>query len=60
MQQQDVYTNPNYLDDIPHTTVQIPMNVDNTQDHAQTQEFTQQCSDSMYSKRSKQTNTTAV
>ena len=49
MQQQDVYTNPNYLDDIPHTMAQIPMNVDNTQDHAQRQEFTQQCSNSMYS-----------
>ena len=48
-QQQDVYANPNYLDDIPHTMDQIPMNVDNTQDHAQRQEFTQQCSGSMYS-----------
>ena len=48
MQQQDVYANPNYLDDIPHTTGQIPMNVDNTHDHVQRQEFTQQCSGSMY------------
>ena len=31
----NVYTNPNYLEDIPHTRAQIPTNVNNTQDHEQ-------------------------
>lgn len=51
-QQQDVYTNPNSLDDIPHTRVQIPTNVDSTQDHAQRQGFTQLCSETIYSQES--------